>query len=176
MEEIFKPIRRLEGFYEISNLGFVRSVDRVGSNGNRYKSRKMTIRLNQSGYPCVGFRRDGKPILRTVHRMLAECFIPNPDGLPDVGHRDLNSTNNSLENLFWTNHSETAEKCHKLGKYDDRDVCQGADHHKARLVADDVAEILRSKKPPQALANEFDVSKSTIKHILKRRTWKSVAV
>lgn len=86
MEEIWKETHRRKG-YEISNLGRVRHNGRVLKpfyNSKRYR----VIRL-------------GRKACCTVHRLVAECFIPNPESLPQINHKDENKQNNVVSNLEW---------------------------------------------------------------------------
>ena len=79
------------GGIEVSSFGRVRSAK-----GYYYK-----ICHNSSGYLYVGFRINGKYFNKRVHRLVAQTFIPNPDNLPQVNHKDCNTRNNNVENLEW---------------------------------------------------------------------------
>lgn len=98
MEEIWKPIQ-YEG-YEISNLGRVKSykVDKI--NGRIMKPSKCT-----KGYLQLDLRLDGRKsenrVHLAIHRLVAEAFIPNPENLPQVNHKDENKENNRVDNLEW---------------------------------------------------------------------------
>ena len=95
--EQWKPIDGFEGFYAVSNLGRVKSL------GND-KSRKEKILKpinNGKDYLQVGLWRDGKYKMFLVHRLVATAFIPNPEGLPEVNHKDENPLNNAKSNIEW---------------------------------------------------------------------------
>ncbi len=81
--------------YKINRLGSV--VTSVG--------RLLTPRT-AAGYPAVNVYKDGLIYPRTIHRLLALTFIPNPKNLPEVDHRDRNKLNNDLDNLRWVSHSQ----------------------------------------------------------------------
>ena len=109
-EEIWKPIVGYEGFYEVSNTGKIRSVDRFtrGPSGKDERTRlvKGRIRrvyLNKSGYYQVGLQTDSRQSCKQhlVHRLVAQAFIPNPDNLPQINHKDENKQNNHVDNLEW---------------------------------------------------------------------------
>ena len=106
MEEIWKPVIGYEGLYEVSNLGRVRSIDRLVkySNGqiHLHKGRMLSPGLvHKLGYLQVALCNNGKIKHKMVYRLVAEAFLPNPDNLPQVNHRDENPFNNCVENLEW---------------------------------------------------------------------------
>lgn len=92
-------------FIEASNLGRVRIKDRVTtrSNGRKYhiKGHVLKQQTNKNGYMYVQFSMNGKHFSRLVHRVIAITFLPNPNNLPEVNHKDNNRTNNSVDNLEW---------------------------------------------------------------------------
>lgn len=93
--EQWKPVEGFEGLYEVSNLGRVKSL---GNNKSR-KEKILKSGKNGPGYLFVYLYRNGKRKMSKVHRLVAEAFLPNPLGLPQVNHRDENKTNNCVENL-----------------------------------------------------------------------------
>ena len=97
MEEIWKPVVGYEGLYEVSNLGRVRSLNYR----NTGKVKELISHDNGFGYLIVELRNSGNRKTYSVHRLVAQAFIPNPDNLPEVNHRDLCKTNNCLLNLEW---------------------------------------------------------------------------
>ena len=73
---------------------------------------KLTTRIhNQNGYVYVTLGKYGQ---KRLHRLVAECYIPNPDNLPEVNHLDREKTNNKVSNLEWCNRQKNAE--HSLSK------------------------------------------------------------
>lgn len=121
--EVWKAVKDYEGLYEISNLGRIRSVSRVirWGSGKGYdkliESRILSPSINNSGYEIIILNKPNhKTICRTIHRLVAEAFIPNPNNLTDVNHKDENKKNNMVENLEWLTHkdnmnwSETSKK------------------------------------------------------------------
>ena len=104
MEE-WKSIPGYEGLYEVSNLGRVRSLDRYikYSNGQirLHKGRILNPSKDTNGYLKVLLKCNTKCKTITVHRLVALTFLPNPDNLPCVNHKDEDKTNNRVENLEW---------------------------------------------------------------------------
>ncbi len=103
--EIWKDIEGYEGYYQISNLGRVKSLKRVilKSDG-KTKTIPERIRATHKdhlGYERLCLQKDGKQELKKIHRLVAIAFIPNPDNLPVVNHKDENPSNNKVDNLEW---------------------------------------------------------------------------
>lgn len=98
MEEIWKSIG-YEG-YEVSNLGRVKSYKYDKINGKIMKPYKNTKGYLQIDLQLDGRKRENRVHL-SVHRLVAIAFIPNPDNLPQVNHKDEDKTNNCVDNLEW---------------------------------------------------------------------------
>ena len=95
-QEEWKPIPGYEGLYEVSNYGRVKSYQ-LDSNGKILSPGK-----DGSGYCFVNLYKDGKAKKHCIiHRLVAEAFIPNPNNLPQVNHKDECKKNNYFENLEW---------------------------------------------------------------------------
>lgn len=102
--EQWKVIKGFEG-YEVSNLGQVRSIDRtiVFSDGRirTFKGHLKKLTTGSSNYLLVDLTIHHKSYKKLVHRLVAEAFLPNPNNLPQINHKDENSLNNNVENLEW---------------------------------------------------------------------------
>ena len=99
--EIWKDVAGYEGFYQVSNKGNVRSVERKDSIGRKCGGRILKPINNRRGYLRVILWKNGKYKTNFIHRLVAEAFVPNPDNLPQVNHLDEVKTNNELSNLEW---------------------------------------------------------------------------
>ena len=101
MSEIWKDIEGYESLYQVSNLGRVKSLAR--NTGNQYANadRILKQKVCKTGYMSVGLVKDKRQKHFFVHRLVAMAFIPNPDNLPQVNHKDEDKTNNCVENLEW---------------------------------------------------------------------------
>ena len=103
--------RKVNGFnsYEVSEDGRVRSLDRFtdqricGGKAVRafYKGRLLKPAKGDSNFLVVNLSENGKRKTKAVHRLVAEAFLPNPENLPDVRHKDGNTANNNASNLEW---------------------------------------------------------------------------
>ena len=104
-EEIWRPIVGYEGLYEVSSYGRVRSLDRyVKCDYEKYRLHKgkvLSPGKDKDGYLSVVLSCNGKHKKIAVHRLVAQAFIPNPDNLPQVNHRDENPSNDNVDNLEW---------------------------------------------------------------------------
>lgn len=115
--EIWQALPGVPGI-EISMFGDVRTLDRVVSSENRTcftKGRILKQQYNR-GYLIVSILVDGKYIKKRVNRLVAQTFIPNPDNLPEVNHKDCDKTNNNVDNLEWCSKSYNIQYREKFGK------------------------------------------------------------
>lgn len=119
-KQIWRDIPGYEGLYQVSNTGKVRSL-------NYRRSKKTKIlkqHTNKYGYKLIGLNKMGKRTGYAVHRLVAICFISNPNNLTEVNHKDENKTNNTVWNLQWcdrtynNNYGTRKEKvsCNMVGK------------------------------------------------------------
>lgn len=100
IKEIWIPIKNYEKFYEISNLGRVRSY--INNKWGLSKKPKILKGLIGKHYKTVCLK--GKTFY--IHRLVAEHFIPNTNNFTDVNHKDGNKLNNSVNNLEWCTHEQ----------------------------------------------------------------------
>lgn len=92
-EEIWKDIKDYEGLYQVSNWGRVKSLW-FG------KEKILQPVKHKNGYLYVSL---GRKKIISIHRLVAEVFIPNPNNLPQINHKDEDKTNNRVENIEWCN-------------------------------------------------------------------------
>lgn len=104
MEEEWKDIEGYEGLYQVSNFGRVRSLDRVikckDGRSKKYRGLVLKPSTDKNGYlqlllHCRGCKRF------YVHRLVADAFLPNPNNLPIINHKDCNPSNNCVNNIEW---------------------------------------------------------------------------
>lgn len=105
IKEIYKPIKGYD--YEVSNLGLVRNVK---------TGRILKNNLCSNGYLRVGLHKDGVQKNFSVHRLVANAFIPNPKNLPEVNHINECKTDNRIDNLEWC----TREYNNNYGTHNER--------------------------------------------------------
>ena len=104
-EEEWKAIQGYEGIYEVSNFGNVRSLPRFkrGNFDSKVLIEGKTIKpvKNNRGYYIVQLSKNNKVKNFSIHRLVAETFIPNPNNFPQVNHKDEDKSNNRVSNLEW---------------------------------------------------------------------------
>lgn len=177
--EVWKPIQGFEGFYEISNLGKVKSLERLvhKSNGRHaiFKPNLLKPTIG-AGYLRVVLSREGFKRTLSIHRLIAMAFIPNPGNKPEVNHKNGVKTDNRIENLEWCTISENISHAFKLGLL--KPIMKGKAgelHPTSKLKASQVAqirELLRSGQTQISIAKMFNVSDKAISDINIGRTWR----
>lgn len=148
--------------YEVSSDGQVRS----------WKSGAPKILkqgLNQHGYLFVVLCINGRKKPSLVHRLVAEAFLPNPDGKPQVNHRNGVKTDNRVENLEWCTPSENTRHAFNTGLRP-----QGKDSYQAKLTNEQVIYIRNNPDglTRKELAARFSVSESAVGLIQLGKTYK----
>ncbi len=119
MNEIWKTIIGCEPF-EVSNLGRIRSqrVKFLRRNGSPYKYRDTLRKLSiTKGYYCITLDAIKTRRREFVHRLVAEAFLPNPEGREQVNHKNLDRLDNRVENLEWTTRQENIDHAVAQGRY-----------------------------------------------------------
>lgn len=138
MKETWKDIFGYEGFYQISNLGNVKSLDRIVKNKASKRRGEYFVQIkgkypkqhkNPDGYMRVDLCKNKKHKSILVHRLVALHFIPNPGMLDQVNHIDGDKTNNCVENLEWCTQIENAAHAVKTGLF--------KPHNERRIVGTD---------------------------------------
>lgn len=125
--EIWKDIEGYEGLYQVSNKGRVKSLNykRTGKEGI------LSSSPTSSGYLIVNLCKNKKQKPFYIHRLVAKAFLPNPNNLPQVNHKDENKENNTVYNLEWC----TAKYNNNYGTHNERSSIsrKGKKHKKPKL-------------------------------------------
>lgn len=182
MEENWKNIEGYEGLYQVSNFGRIRGLDRVverkNNNPTTIKGRVKNNQQYVNGYLFVALCKNGikKPL--SVHRLVANSFIPNPDNKPEVNHKDLNKHNNHVDNLEWCSHSENHIHKNKSGIISPCFINNnGENNGRSKLTEGDVITIkkrMANGEIQKAIASEYYMSPSAINAIAKGKNWKNL--
>lgn len=160
-----------EGIYSAGSLGHIRS-DRAATNSMPGLVRKPYVH-KKTGYCVMNLSRHGIAVTHHVHRLIATAFIPNPNNLREVNHKDGNRQNNALDNLEWVSSKENKAHAISIGL----GPITGVRHHMAKLTPE-LAKIIRLSftgrvGEPKEIAKKYGVSTTTIVSVLKNKTWKT---
>ena len=162
-DETWKPIYEYEGLYEVSSYGGVRSVDRVivrtrrGTSHCLQQKGKVLKPMKSWDYLAVELR--GKAV--KIHKLVANCFIPNPENKPQVNHIDGNKYNNNATNLEWCTHSENMQHALRTGL---RVMPKGLRCNAKLSLAmiHRIKTLSEIEYSPNEIATIFDVSRETV--------------
>ncbi len=163
------PERAIVGFerYSVTADGRVLSTIRAG--------RELRPFLMSTGYLAVALMATGssRPQKRTIHRLVAEHFIPNPNNLRTVNHKDGNKRNNHETNLEWASYSDNNNHALDTGLRNDF----GETHYNASLTNNQVREIRELSKhhTQKHIARIFGVDRRTVGKITRGETWGRIA-
>ena len=103
-KEIWKDVKDYEGLYQVSNLGRVKRLEWKRFSLGKWQTIKEKVlkqTIGTTGYWHISLNKNGSHNTYKVHRLVARAFIPNPDNLPCINHKDNNPLNNKVENLEW---------------------------------------------------------------------------
>lgn len=183
MERVWKDIEGLEGIYQVSNYGEVRSLERKTKHKDGkvgfVKTRLMSIFLKE-GYPCVSLCISGKKKQVRVHRLVAMAFLPNPDNKPQVNHIDGVKENNNVNNLEWNTSKENIRHAFSNGL--NRGYI-GAENPSAKLndeIAREVYSLAHGdntlKEVAQYIKERYGISVSVVvvNNIKLKKSWKHI--
>lgn len=163
MNEIWKDIDGYGGLYKVSNFGNV-----LGSKGGLLKPR-----LTRKGYHKVVLHNKDRGTQYFIHRLVAIAFIPNPEGKPQVNHKDTNKRNNAESNLEWATQVENM----KHGKRNNLYQCKhtGESSNLSKLKKEDVIAIRHIAKseliPQREIGDLFFISREAVSAIKNNRNW-----
>jgi hypothetical protein len=174
----WKPIKGYEGRYSISDTGVVWSEERLVDYGDKFVTcgnREKISRIDRKGYVSVCLSTNGKNKCIRVHRLVAEAFISNPEGLKEVNHINGDKTDNRIENLEWSNRSRNITHSYRVLESSNRD---GTNNGRHVVNEDDVREIRRLKSEgvsTRELSQRFGISNGQILRIFRRIAWSHVS-
>lgn len=170
-KEIWKDIEGYEGFYQISNLGNVRSLDRKAWNGSVIHdvSGRILKTISVGDYQGVQLSKKGEIKKKYIHRLVAIAFVENPKNKRVVNHMDGDKKNNAVSNLEWCTPKENNDHAFKTGlrpMYGEKSP--------AAKFSDDLVTSMRSDYETglytqKSLAEKYGMSKMQAHRILKNK-------
>jgi hypothetical protein len=177
--EEWKDIAGYEKFYQVSNLGRVKSLDRI-VNGfglkctQRIKGKVLKLQKRKTGHLDILLKKNGIEERCWVHRLVARAFLENKQNLPIVNHIDSNPENNNVNNLEWCTQEHNIRHCVKSGRFNAR---KGIEHKDCKLSESDVLkirELAANGYTYRKLSKLFPVSEGHIKNVVIRKKWKHI--
>lgn len=180
-KEQWKDIDGYEGYYQISNLGRVKSLERkvVGYYGaDRTLKERIKSLQKSDGYLTVSLSKNGKNKRYKIHRLLAKAFIPNPENKKCINHKNGIKTDNRIENLEWVTRKENLQHAHRNGLIPSTPGPKGEECNFSKLTEDEVLEIRDMYKnttlSQREIAKLFGVRRDNISKIVNRITWRHI--
>lgn len=164
VEEIFLPIPEFKGFYEVSDLGNVRSL---------YTGRNMKPWNNNKGYACVRLTMLGKQYNRLIHRLVLLAHAGDPGPNMEGNHKDGDKQNNHLFNLEWATSSENKQHAQRIGLNDNKFENNPGSVLNLQLVNEIKLVAMRIRIPVKEMAEIMMVHPRTIRDILNGKSWKN---
>ena len=117
--ELWKPCEDYEEYYEVSNTGVVRSIDRTITRSDgalrTYKGKVLATSFDRRGYVNAYLSKEGKDKRVRIHRLVAYAFIYNENEKPQVNHLDGDKSNNNDWNLEWATNLENIQHANLSG-------------------------------------------------------------
>jgi|SRR6185436_9762845 len=178
--EIWKPVKGFEEFYEVSNLGRVRTIERyVIMPTHKYlkKSKELKQFKDGRGYLHVKLYDGlGNPKSLNIHRIVALTFIPQIEGKNNVNHIDANKLNNNTSNLEWCTHQENMK--HLASLHIPRPKLSGENSKFAKTTKNIVLSLREewntSRPSMKYLSEKYNIKVGNIWNIVYRKSWKYV--
>lgn len=163
---MWERVRGYEDLYKINEYGVIKSIHHTKDGIKSERILKPCVA--GKGYLSACLCKNGVSTHKYIHRMVAECFVPNPYKLPVVNHIDGNKLNNFFENLEWVTYSDNNKHAYNSGLKD-----KGEKYYNAKLTEQQVHEIRRLGKYDtfQMIADKYGVSRATIRDVLLGKTW-----
>jgi len=165
-DEIWRDIQGYEKYYQVSNLGRVKSLQRKGVT----KEYILKPLITKAGYHRVALLKNNKPKFFTIHRLLMLAFVPNLQNKDQINHIDGDKSNNVPDNLEWCNCLENRRHATEVLLVHCGENCKTS-----KLKEDQVLQIYNYAKegvPGNYIARKFNVDLCTISSIRNSKSWK----
>lgn len=164
--EIWKDVVGYEGRYEVSDQGRLRSTEKV-----RYGPRVLGDSSdNGAGYMINNlWGLDKKQRVKYRHRLVAQAFLPNPNNLPQVGHKDDNKSNNAVSNLYWCEGSTNIQDAHRTGRMKKRKEYGSIKRYDDNIISMAYRAVKRGDMGISQAAKFFGMPRTTLSSFMNKR-------
>lgn len=162
--EIKKEVSGTIGFYLVDTLGNIYS-------NHSGKEKRLIPSKNRKGYHIIKLCVAGSRATRTVHRIVANAFIPNPENKPQLNHKNGVKTDNRVENLEWSTSLENNRHAIDNGLIANR---KGERNPNAKITEDIVLAIFKSSESTTKLSKRLSIGENTIRKIRTGECWSHV--
>ena len=181
MELTWKDVVGYEGYYQVSNYGDVKSLDRWAE-GHKYPTRIKGIMLSKvfdGQYYSVGLRKNGKSTKHRIHKLVMDAFgapcpgvYGNRRGNYQIDHCDDDKLNNRSDNLQWLLHADNCFwKYEETHYFRNRKPLKGESHGMAKLTEIQVLSIRKDPRIYREIGLEYGVDKTLVGLIKRRKCW-----
>lgn len=177
MEEIWKTVPNTGGRYQVSSEGRIKSLSFLKTgNKSSFLTKERIIKpgTDKDGYYVFVYSIESQRTTKRVHRVVAETFIPNPENLPQVNHKNSIRNDNRVENLEWV--SARDNMMHGI-KYGNVKPTSGEINGMSKLTEDDVRAIRAAYEAGESyseIATRYPVNTYTIHRIARRQCWRHI--
>ena len=175
-EEIWKELEETGKAYAVSNLGRFKRLARKAGNKN-LPERVLKLSPYSNGYLQFSGTVNSKRITAISHRLVAKYFIPNPNDLPQVNHKNGVKTDNKVSNLEWSSVSDNIlHSYHVTKNHIPRDM-SGTNNTNCKVTEDTVLKVRELNKngvSNKEIMVRLSLSANTVTKIVTRRTWKHI--
>lgn len=175
VKEIWKPVVGYENLYEVSNMGFIRSLKRQTISKRNivrnWESKPIKVIINPRGYAVVNLYLNRKMKQYRIHRLVAISFIPNPHNKPYVNHLDGVKSNNNINNLEWCTSQENSIHAVKTGLLQNSSR-KGDQHNTFKVTFSEVQEIRKLRKQGYSLtdiSSKYNLSKDYTSKLINNK-------
>lgn len=152
-------------------------VSKEGVIKNAVTGNTLSQKVNEHGYHTVSVFDNTSSKYKTVkvHRLVAQTYVPNPDGKREVNHIDCNKSNNSVVNLEWVTSQENKAHAYEHGLYD---ACIGENHHNTNMSNDEVhlvCSLMEQGYRNKDICDQLSLEKHIVADIRSGRKWKHIS-